>query len=152
MLAVEQLERRRLLLQQSQDRARSAQQRNCLGQFATPGALADEILQHARQLLGGKLGPGPGPGPVRFLDPAIGTGSFYAALLRAWPIGQIGAGAAAGTIQPADLQSAVCVALEELQPQAKWSCYPTSLRVARRGGAARDVALREVAATTLGVD
>jgi len=41
------------------------------------------MLQHAQGLLGS--------GPVRFLDPAIGTGSFYAALLRLWPIAHIGA-------------------------------------------------------------
>lgn len=83
MLAVEQRERRRLAIQQSQDEARSAQQRNRLGQFATAGPLALEMLQFARGLLGSQ--------PVRFLDPAIGTGAFYAALLRLWPITRISA-------------------------------------------------------------
>jgi predicted RNA methylase len=86
VLAVEQLERleqRRLAIQQSQDRARSAQQRNRLGQFATAAPLALEMLQFARGLLGSQ--------PVRFLDPAIGTGAFYAALLRLWPIARISA-------------------------------------------------------------
>src|ERR1700676_1149791 len=75
---VAQIERRRLAWQQARDRARSPQQRNRLGQFATPGALARQMLQHAHELLGAA--------PVRFLDPAIGTGSFYAALLRQWPL------------------------------------------------------------------
>jgi adenine-specific DNA-methyltransferase len=81
--AVGRIERRRLVLQQARDRLRSPQQRNRLGQFATPGALARETLQYAHQLLGSR--------PVRFLDPAIGTGSFYAALLREWPVADVAA-------------------------------------------------------------
>jgi predicted RNA methylase len=81
--AIDQIERRRLALQQARDRARSKQQRNRLGQFATPGALAREMLQYAHELFGS--------GPVRFLDPAIGTGSFYAALLHEWPVAEIDA-------------------------------------------------------------
>jgi adenine-specific DNA-methyltransferase len=82
VLALAQIEKRRLASQRACERARSVQQRNRLGQFATPGALALEMLQYARALLG--------PGPVRFLDPAIGTGSFYAALLHQWPLARIG--------------------------------------------------------------
>jgi adenine-specific DNA-methyltransferase len=82
-LAVERIERRRLVLQQARDRLRSPQQRNRLGQFATPGALASKALQYAHQLIGS--------GPVRFLDPAIGTGSFYAALLQEWPLADVAA-------------------------------------------------------------
>jgi adenine-specific DNA-methyltransferase len=82
-LAVEGIERRRLVLQQACDRLRSPQQRNRLGQFATPAALAREALQYAHQLLGS--------GPVHFLDPAIGTGSFYAALLQEWPLADVAA-------------------------------------------------------------
>jgi adenine-specific DNA-methyltransferase len=78
---MERIEAHRLEVQQARDRLRSPQQRNRLGQFATPSALARVMLQYARALLG--------PGPVRFLDPAIGTGSFYAALLHAWPPAQI---------------------------------------------------------------
>jgi len=81
MLALERIETRRLALQQARDRLRSQQQRNRLGQFATPSPLAREMLQYAHQLLGSE--------PVRFLDPAIGTGSFYAALLREWPVAAI---------------------------------------------------------------
>ena len=81
--AIDQIERRRLALQQARDRLRSQQQRNRLGQFATPSALARETLEYAHEL--------PGSRPVRFLDPAIGTGAFYAALLREWPVAEIDA-------------------------------------------------------------
>ena len=50
--------------------------RNRLGQFATPYDLAVEVARYAA----GLLDPGT---PVRFLDPAVGTGAFYSALLRA---------------------------------------------------------------------
>jgi adenine-specific DNA-methyltransferase len=83
--AVERVEQRRLALQQLRDRGRTRQQRNRSGQFATPGALARETLRYAHELLGSA--------PVRFLDPAMGTGSFYAALLREWPIARIRAAA-----------------------------------------------------------
>lgn len=81
--AVERIETRRLALQLARDQLRSRQQRNRLGQFATPGALARETLQYAHELLGSRQ--------VRFLDPAIGTGAFYAALLREWPMAAIDA-------------------------------------------------------------
>jgi adenine-specific DNA-methyltransferase len=77
------IEAQRLALQKTQDQERSQAERNRLGQFATPGRLAGELLRHAHQLLGSR--------PVRFLDPAIGTGSFYSALLRQWPAASIAA-------------------------------------------------------------
>jgi predicted RNA methylase len=75
------IEARRLLAQRELDRARPQRQRNRLGQFATPGSLANEILQYARAHFG--------TGPVRFLDPAIGTGAFYSALLSLRPHSEI---------------------------------------------------------------
>lgn len=71
------IEAQRVALQRTQDEGRTHADRNRLGQFATPGPLAGELLRHAHQVLGSR--------PVRFLDPAIGTGSFYSALLREWP-------------------------------------------------------------------
>src|SRR5713226_5249897 len=71
-------EARRLVLQGELDAARTQKERNRLGQFATPTLLASDLLAHARTLL-------PKDAPVRFLDPAIGTGAFYAALLRHFP-------------------------------------------------------------------
>lgn len=71
-------EQRRLMLQAACDATKTQQERNRLGQFATPTALACDVLDHARRLF-------PAASPIRFLDPAIGTGSFYAALLHAFP-------------------------------------------------------------------
>ncbi len=71
-------EQERLVLQASLDAERSQAERNRLGQFATPTALAKELLRYAAALL-------PFDEKVNFLDPAIGTGSFYSALLTAFP-------------------------------------------------------------------
>jgi len=81
---LDQLEHTRLHLQQSLDAARTQAERNRLGQFATPPALAADILAYARSVL-------PSDQPVRFLDPAFGTGAFFTALLRAFPSDRIAA-------------------------------------------------------------
>jgi predicted RNA methylase len=67
------VEDERLLLQKSLDSQKSGLERNQMGQFATPTALAREILSYGLTLL--PLGES-----VYFLDPALGTGSFYSAL------------------------------------------------------------------------
>lgn len=56
-------------------------ERNKLGQFATPPELASSLARHAHTFLKSDA--------VRFLDPAIGTGSFFSALSRAFPPSQI---------------------------------------------------------------
>lgn len=86
MDAITPLEDRRLSLQSELDAAKTAKERNKLGQFATPTGLASDVLAYARELM-------PQGAPVRFLDPAIGTGSFYAALLREFEEGRIEAAA-----------------------------------------------------------
>src|SRR4030042_7183747 len=68
-------ENQRLEAQHRVDSLKNHAERNRLGQFATPPALAEEILKFAHSLLPPKT-------RVRFLDPAIGTGSFYSALMR----------------------------------------------------------------------
>lgn len=68
-------ERARINLQYKLDSKRSQAERNRMGQFATPTSLALDILQYAREIL-------PRSSSVRFLDPAIGTGSFYSALKK----------------------------------------------------------------------
>ena len=82
MDALTPIEDRRVTLQTSLDAGKSQAERNKLGQFATPTGLASDVLAYARTLL-------PSKAPVRFLDPAIGTGSFYSALLREFPSKQI---------------------------------------------------------------
>lgn len=68
------LEQRRSALQVELDGQKSQAERNKMGQFATPTALARDVLAYGLSLL-------PKGAPVRFFDPAIGTGSFYAALM-----------------------------------------------------------------------
>lgn len=68
------LEQQRVALQTALDGQKTQAERNRLGQFATPTALARDVLAYGLSLL-------PKSEPVRFFDPAIGTGSFYAALL-----------------------------------------------------------------------
>ena len=72
------MERRRVVLQADLDDAKNRAERNRLGQFATPSQLAVDMLSYARTLLGQHT-------KVQFLDPAIGTGAFYSALLSAFP-------------------------------------------------------------------
>lgn len=75
-------EQQRLALQAALDAGKTQAERNRLGQFATPTALAYDILRYAASLL-------PTDEKVHFLDPAIGTGSFYSALLKAFPKNRI---------------------------------------------------------------
>lgn len=69
------VEEERSALQSRLDADKTQRERNELGQFATPPMLAREIVSVALSLL-------PKGEPIRFLDPAIGTGSFFAALLE----------------------------------------------------------------------
>ena len=78
------IETRRLELQRDLDSAKTQAERNRMGQFATPTALARDILSYAKRQLGADIG-------VRFFDPAIGTGSFYSALLEVFPEKRIAA-------------------------------------------------------------
>lgn len=68
----------RLAIQCELDRAKTQGERNRIGQFATPTTLATDMLAFAASLL-------PSDQSIRFLDPAIGTGSFFSALLRTFP-------------------------------------------------------------------
>ncbi|MFT4195932.1 Eco57I restriction-modification methylase domain-containing protein [Ottowia sp.] len=67
------MEEQRYALQAERDGHKSRAERNKLGQFATPTPLACDVLAFGLGLL-------PEGEAVRFLDPAIGTGSFYSAL------------------------------------------------------------------------
>lgn len=74
----------RLAIQAELDTAKTQEARNKLGQFATPTILATEILEYAGSLL-------PEGERIKFLDPAIGTGSFYSALRSVYPAQRISA-------------------------------------------------------------
>ncbi len=76
---VDLIEARRLIEQTRLDSSKSAIERNKLGQYATPSSLAIEIIDYCRSLLSGSQ-------KIRFIDPAIGTGVFYFALLRAFSL------------------------------------------------------------------
>lgn len=82
MNSLEAIECQRLEIQGPLDAAKTRVERNKLGQFATPPALALDILSFAKALL-------PRNAKIRFLDPAFGTGSFYSALLRTFPTSRI---------------------------------------------------------------
>jgi len=75
-------ESRRALRQLQLDGAKTQTERNKLGQFATPTALAADIVKYARTLL-------PIDIKIRFLDPAFGTGALYSALLQQFSLSQI---------------------------------------------------------------
>jgi hypothetical protein len=79
---VEALEKNRLKIQSQLDSVKTAEDRNRMGQFATPTALAREIIAHGIRLL-------PEGEKIRFLDPGIGTGSFYSALRAIAPEDQV---------------------------------------------------------------
>jgi hypothetical protein len=79
---IEAIEKQRLALQADLDSKKTQAERNRLGQFATPTALATDILQYAVTLFGENE-------KIRFLDPAIGTGAFYSALRRVLPARRI---------------------------------------------------------------
>jgi adenine-specific DNA-methyltransferase len=75
------IEERRQKEQIRLDALKSAAERNKWGQFATPFPLALSLAQYAHKTLGCEK--------VRFLDPAVGTGSFYSALCQGLPEGSI---------------------------------------------------------------
>ena len=79
---IDTLEQHRIALQSDLDGQKTQAERNRLGQFATPTSLAKDILNYAASLL-------PHGEKVHFLDPAIGTGSFYSALCSVFPETQI---------------------------------------------------------------
>jgi adenine-specific DNA-methyltransferase len=69
----------RLVEQRRLDSMKSAAERNKWGQFATPPALATEMAQYAWEKVRHRKGG------FSFLDPAIGTGSFFSAFFQVFP-------------------------------------------------------------------
>ncbi len=82
MDAIHVIEARRLALQLQLDSMKTQAERNKHGQFATPTELATDILEYAKSLV-------PAGSQVRFLDPALGTGSFFTALFKTFSLSQI---------------------------------------------------------------
>lgn len=78
MLNISDIESKRLIIQRELDLKRSQRERNQKGQFATPSSLAVDIVRHAINVF-------PQYEKIRFLDPAIGTGVFYSALVKFVP-------------------------------------------------------------------
>jgi hypothetical protein len=76
------LEKQRVALQTGLDSRKTQAERNRIGQFATPPGLALDILKYTATLL-------PCGQRIQFLDPAVGTGSFYSALRKVFPKRQI---------------------------------------------------------------
>lgn len=72
-MKLDQFENHRQILQAELDGQKTQEQRNFMGQFATPVTLAYDILAHAKNII-------PKYNKIRFLDPAVGTGSFFSAL------------------------------------------------------------------------
>lgn len=77
------VEASRLAEQVRLDSLKSTAERNKWGQFATPSPLAVSLARYARSIMGSER--------IRFLDPAIGTGAFYSALLDVCQPGEIAA-------------------------------------------------------------
>jgi adenine-specific DNA-methyltransferase len=88
------IESRRLIEQGRLDGLKTLAERNRLGQFATPPALALDIARHAAARWHERSDR------VAFLDPAFGTGSFYSALRHVFPTTTI-AEACAVEVDPA---------------------------------------------------
>lgn len=71
-------EAQRQAIQAAIDATRSAAERNRLGQFATPNALAVDIARYVGSLIGTRKRG------IRFADPSIGSGSFFSAALAVY--------------------------------------------------------------------
>ena len=81
----EDVEKARVHYQDRLDSSRTAGYRNKLGQHATPPELDRDIIRCSIPLL-------PHGQPVRFMDPAFGTGAFYSALEMTIPSRRIAYG------------------------------------------------------------
>src|SRR5438094_370329 len=79
MTKIEHREKKRLTEQKRLELLPESQGKNKLGQYATPPALALEIMEFMGKLWRDRKEP------VRFLEPALGTGSFYSAFRQVFP-------------------------------------------------------------------
>ena len=76
---LQEIESERQAAQEKLDDLNCPTQRNKMGQYATPFSLARNIVEFVRDryltVIDG----------IRFLDPAVGAGAFFSALLHAFP-------------------------------------------------------------------
>jgi len=80
---INQIEERRQAIQADLDSRKSARERNRLGQFATPIALATEIARYVESLTEDSSRR------ICFADPSIGLGSFFSAALSVFGVERI---------------------------------------------------------------
>ena len=85
MTAILEAETARLATQLRLDQFKTAKERNKWGQFATPPALSLDIARYAWKRLRNRKGG------FSFLDPAIGTGSFFGAFRQTFPRDRVNA-------------------------------------------------------------
>ena len=78
MVNFAELENQRQKIQAELDSLRTQKERNIMGQFSTPIALANDIIEHTARLRAKNT-------KVSFLDPAFGTGVFFSALNNIFP-------------------------------------------------------------------
>ncbi|WP_075591569.1 Eco57I restriction-modification methylase domain-containing protein [Labilibacter marinus] len=76
------IEEKRQGIQLKLDSLKTRLERNKLGQFSTPIELSNSILSYTKHFFHKDS-------KITFLDPAIGTGSFYSALLKNFPLNKI---------------------------------------------------------------
>ncbi len=93
-------ESERIQLQTAIDNRKSIEDRRRLGQFATPYELAREIISYGLTLQDEK--------EISFLEPAIGTGAFYSALLSECSKRSKNVKSAAGIELDDDFYAAAC--------------------------------------------
>ncbi|TMC14962.1 MAG: SAM-dependent DNA methyltransferase [Chloroflexi bacterium] len=84
MIELDILESQRLEIQHKIDITKTQDERNKLGQFATPTQLALDITEYANSFIIQDT-------TLRFLDPAFGTGSFFSALRTSFSPSRISA-------------------------------------------------------------
>ena len=77
------IEKQRQKEQLRLDRLRSSAERNRLGQFATPPSLALDVTKYVHKLWGVRAEP------VRFLEPALGSGAFYSAFRQVFDANEV---------------------------------------------------------------
>ena len=112
----------RIGAQRRLDALKTAKERNQWGQFATPPALSLEIAEYAWTKLKRSKGS------FSFLDPAIGTGSFFGAFRQAFPLDRI--------------ESATGIELDEPFAEAASSIWGARLEGRTSGFYAREPARR----------